>query len=61
MAYYKFLVTNPVKVIEVSVIPLSEGDPDIYLKYQNKKSTVFPTIETYDWVSVSYKTDILII
>jgi hypothetical protein len=61
MAYYKFVVPYPVKVIEIAVIPQSEGDPDLYVKFQNKKSTILPSIDIYDWVSVSYKTDVLII
>lgn len=33
MTYYKFVVSRNVKVIEISVNPLTDGDPDLYVKY----------------------------
>jgi hypothetical protein len=35
MEYFKLVVTKEVKLIQISVTPLDDGDPDIYVKYQN--------------------------
>lgn len=60
-SYYRFLVPQPHKMIEVSVIPLSEGDPDLFVILQKGSQTVLPTVEASDWISSSYKSDLLII
>ena len=61
MSYYKFVVTHPVKLIQLVVIPLSTGDPDLYVKRQTKSETGFPTIDSFHWVSVTFRTDVLVI
>jgi len=55
--YYKFIVPCTNCNMTISIIPLSEGDPDLYVN----KGNVLPTKENSHFKSASYKSDTLIL
>eukprot|EP01022_Parablepharisma_sp_SALTPOND_P028385 TRINITY_DN70889_c0_g1_i1.p1 TRINITY_DN70889_c0_g1~~TRINITY_DN70889_c0_g1_i1.p1 ORF type:complete len:1619 (-),score=127.34 TRINITY_DN70889_c0_g1_i1:4134-8990(-) len=53
--YYKFNVLCTKCTLTISLVPLSEGDPDLYVN----KGSILPTKEKANFKSASYKGDIL--
>ena len=62
MEYYKLVVPHEGEMIEISLTALDDGDPDIFVKKQIAGDVeVFPTTDNYDFYSMSYKSDNLLI
>ena len=50
-SYYKFEVPYPIDIVELTVIPIGDGDPDIYVSKQNTSTDVYPNLEFFDFHS----------
>lgn len=52
--YFSFHVSQKDCVILISLTPLGDGDPDLII---SKGDDTYPTLENYDWISTSYKSE----